>query len=99
MFYYGPVADWDYSEGPNGPAHWGELSRDWKKCSSGSHQSPIDIADSNIHLDGLVDAPAKIYYQDALASVRADGKTLEVSFYWPYTTPICALEQEFLNFL
>jgi carbonic anhydrase len=75
-----PVIEWDYSEGPNGPAHWGELSKEWKKCGQGSRQSPIDIAEDNIKLDGTVDAPAKIYYHPAHALARGDGKTLEVEW-------------------
>ena len=29
--------------GDSGPAHWGELSPDWKTCSSGERQSPVDF--------------------------------------------------------
>jgi carbonic anhydrase len=29
--------------GDIGPAHWGDLSPDWKTCSSGERQSPVDF--------------------------------------------------------
>lgn len=77
--WVGPVIEWDYSDGPHGPAHWGELSREWSKCSEGSNQSPVDVDEEHIQLDGTVDVPAKIYYHPAQAFVRGDGKTLEVS--------------------
>ncbi|CAM6090107.1 unnamed protein product [Calypogeia fissa] len=75
-----PVIEWDYSDGPNGPAHWGELSPDWKQCSSGSEQNPMNVDDEHIKLDGSVDCPAKVYYHPAHATVRADGKTLEADW-------------------
>jgi len=34
---------WNYEDGPEGPAHWGELSPDFKACSIGTRQSPIDL--------------------------------------------------------
>lgn len=37
-------AAWDY-EGDNGPQHWGELDKAYAACSTGRHQSPIDISD------------------------------------------------------
>lgn len=75
-----PVVEWDYSDGPNGPAHWGELSREWSKCSQGSNQSPVDVDEEYIKLDSNVDTPAKIYYHPAQAFARGDGKTLEVDW-------------------
>ncbi|PXF42239.1 Bifunctional monodehydroascorbate reductase and carbonic anhydrase nectarin-3 [Gracilariopsis chorda] len=30
--------------GTNGPVHWGSISTDYRKCSSGHHQSPINVA-------------------------------------------------------
>ncbi len=37
-------ARWSYS-GPGGPANWGSLSPDYRACSSGRMQSPINLAD------------------------------------------------------
>lgn len=39
----GKAAHWGY-EGHEGPAHWGEISRDYHTCKSGKKQSPIDIS-------------------------------------------------------
>ncbi len=33
---------WEY-EGHHGPAHWGEMNKDYEVCGLGKHQSPIDI--------------------------------------------------------
>lgn len=39
----GVKVEWDYSDGPKGPAHWGELHPSFKQCGVGKQQSPIDI--------------------------------------------------------
>ena len=36
------ATDWSYS-GAEGPQHWGSLNPDYKVCSSGDQQSPIDL--------------------------------------------------------
>lgn len=36
------ATNWSY-EGATGPAHWGELSPDFKTCSLGQQQTPIDL--------------------------------------------------------
>ncbi len=33
---------WEYA-GHHGPAHWGEMHKDFETCGLGKHQSPIDI--------------------------------------------------------
>jgi carbonic anhydrase len=38
---------WSYV-GNHGPAHWGELSKDYLLCSKGKKQSPIDITKSDV---------------------------------------------------
>jgi carbonic anhydrase len=44
---------WSY-EGQEGPTHWGELADEYKMCSEGVNQSPIDlIADYNADLPSL----------------------------------------------
>lgn len=35
--------DWNYLDGPKGPAHWGDLHPSFKTCARGTQQSPIDI--------------------------------------------------------
>lgn len=39
----GKGVHWSY-EGHEGPAHWGELSKDYQACMAGKKQSPIDIS-------------------------------------------------------
>jgi carbonic anhydrase len=72
--------EWDYSDGPTGPAHWGDLSPEFAACSNGVVQSPIAITEENVKLDSHLDVPSKIYYHPAHASVFGDGKTLEVTW-------------------
>jgi carbonic anhydrase len=36
-------AHWGYGAGAGGPAHWGELSEDYRACGLGTEQSPIDL--------------------------------------------------------
>jgi carbonic anhydrase len=48
--------DWRYS-GPSGPERWGELRPDWRLCSEGKRQSPIDLAASDpitVDLDPVI---------------------------------------------
>lgn len=33
----------DYSNGQNGPAHWGDLKAEWSLCKTGIAQSPLAI--------------------------------------------------------
>ncbi|MDD5390766.1 MAG: carbonic anhydrase family protein [Gallionellaceae bacterium] len=41
---------WEY-EGHHGPAHWGEMSKDFEVCGLGKHQSPIDIRKAEMKAD------------------------------------------------
>lgn len=48
---HGPEAEsFEYRKGPRGPEHWGDLSREWKACGDGKHQSPIDLASSDVKI-------------------------------------------------
>jgi len=42
----GSAPHWSY-EGHAGPAHWGELSPEFKTCGMGKMQSPVDLANAN----------------------------------------------------
>ncbi|CAK7343222.1 unnamed protein product [Dovyalis caffra] len=43
--------EFDYIEGSEkGPAHWGELKKEWTDCKSGRFQSPIDMSDSRVKM-------------------------------------------------
>ena len=64
---------WSY-EGDTGPAAWGRLRPDWRTCSEGMRQSPIDLR------EGLaVDlAPIKFHYRSTGFRIRDTGNTLQV---------------------
>lgn len=65
---------WSY-EGPEGPAHWGQLSPEFGACSSGQRQSPIDLAGA-----GLDNAPdLTLAWQPFEAVVENNGHTLQVA--------------------
>ena len=64
---------WSY-EGDTGPEAWGRLRPDWRSCSEGSRQSPIDLR------EGLaVDlAPIKFHYLSTGFRIRDTGNAVEV---------------------
>lgn len=41
-------AEFDYSDGPLGPANWGDLRPEWRLCSIGMEQSPVAINEADI---------------------------------------------------
>ncbi len=41
---------WEY-EGHHGPAHWGEMTKDFEVCGLGKNQSPIDIRKAQVKAD------------------------------------------------
>jgi carbonic anhydrase len=61
--------------GEDGPTHWGDLSADWKTCSTGAEQSPIDLAATT---DGTPDLEAAYPGQVAFEAVD-NGHTVQVS--------------------
>jgi carbonic anhydrase len=58
--------------GGNGPAHWGELRTEWKTCSTGKNQSPVDfeIVRSRQRLS--------IDYTKSSGEIINNGHTIEV---------------------
>ena len=64
---------WSY-EGDTGPEVWGRLRPDWRSCSEGSRQSPIDLS------EGLVVdlAPIKFHYLSTGFRIRDTGNAVEV---------------------
>lgn len=42
----GAGPQWGY-DGPDGPAHWGGISEDYKACGAGKMQSPVDLSHAN----------------------------------------------------
>ena len=66
---------WGY-EAENGPGVWGQLSPEYRFCSAGIHQSPIDIVNPT---------PAKLRpitfnYQPTSLNIRNTGRTIEIAY-------------------
>ena len=72
---YTETVCWGY-EAENGPDVWGQLSPEYRLCSAGIHQSPIDIVNPT---------PAKLSpiifnYQSTSLNIRNTGNTIEVVY-------------------
>lgn len=66
---------WAY-EGAHGPAHWSEIEADFKECSLGHTQSPIDIR--NAHPDPA--SPAlKFSYSSQPLRIINNGHTIQIN--------------------
>lgn len=65
---------WSY-EGETGPAHWGELSADFKSCQLGLQQTPIDLTSG---VSGQVDSVSFDYTPLPLRIVH-NGHTIQVN--------------------
>ncbi len=67
--------EWGYS-GPAGPEYWGNLSDEYKLCSGGVEQSPIDISGYETS-----DGPAIAFeYGGRAVSARNTGHTVYLDF-------------------
>jgi len=64
---------WRY-EGELGPDAWGRLRPDWRLCSEGTRQSPIDLRDG-VAVDL---APVKFHYRSTGFRIRDTGNTLQI---------------------
>jgi carbonic anhydrase len=66
---------WSY-EGKDGPAQWGTLSPEFASCSSGQHQSPIDIpATTELSSDTISFA-----YAPGALDIVNNGHTVQVNY-------------------
>jgi len=65
---------WGYGDGPNGPAHWGELNSEYATCAAGKQQSPINF-ELNIKEAAL---PSIGWTYPEEAAEDKDGKDSEV---------------------
>ncbi len=70
----GHAVHWTY-EGDTGPDNWGKLKPEWKTCSSGERQSPIDIRDG-IRVD---QEPVRFYYKPSGFRVIDNGHTVQAN--------------------
>jgi carbonic anhydrase len=61
---------WDYSDGPNGPAHW----KDWYPDCGGNNQSPIALGNVPRGTVGYVEAS----YAAVFPTVKDSGHAIEV---------------------
>jgi carbonic anhydrase len=67
------TAHWSYG-GAEGPAHWGELGSDYKSCSLGKRQSPIDLGSARLAQDSALG----LHWQPLAATVTNNGHTIQV---------------------
>jgi carbonic anhydrase len=67
-------AHWSYA-GETGPAHWGELNPEFALCSTGKHQSPIDLAKVE-----MKDLPDIVFnYKPVDVDIVNNGHTIQVN--------------------
>lgn len=67
-------AHWDYKKGS--PDYWGTLSPDYKLCSAGKQQSPINIGKTAV---AKTDKPLIFKYTDSSAQILNNGHTIQVT--------------------
>lgn len=70
----GAAPHWEY-EGAHGPAKWGELSADFKTCSLGVEQTPIDLKSAIKAQTG----PVNIGWQKMPLTIWNNGHTIQVN--------------------
>ena len=70
-------AQWSYT-GPNGPAKWGTLDKEFAECKLGELQSPIDIPDATVRKGDL---PSLLFnYKPAPLRIIDNGHTIQVNY-------------------
>lgn len=70
-------ARWAYA-GPNGPAKWGSLEKDFAACKLGKNQSPIDIPDAAARKGDM--PPLLFNYKASPLRIIDDGHTIRVNY-------------------
>lgn len=65
---------WEYG-GDKGPAHWGELAKEFALCGSGTSQTPIDIEPTT--REALTNP--ELRYQQGLVTVVNNGHTVQIN--------------------
>lgn len=71
----GKGAQWGY-EGSTGPAHWGDLSKEFRLCKEGKSQSPVNI------VNPVKERLPKIefHYKSTPLSIINNGHTIKVNY-------------------
>ncbi|XP_038894056.1 alpha carbonic anhydrase 7-like [Benincasa hispida] len=65
--------EFDYDEeGEKGPAHWGDLKREWHNCKIGRMQSPIDLFHKRVRIVSHF-TDLKIDYKSSNATLKNRG--------------------------
>lgn len=70
-------SEFEYNDGPRGPAHWGELNDEWKACGDGTKQSPIDLNDAQNNTDP---GTLRIFYHPAHATLINRGHDIMLNW-------------------
>jgi len=75
------VAEFDYTTGPNGPAHWGDLNTTWATCKTGMMQSPLAITPEIMVTDNNLDSELNADFPDnpVPSVISNDGHSIGVS--------------------
>lgn len=68
----GDSLDWGYT-GSNGPDNWGQLSKAYTLCSSGTEQSPINLTKTAVPTASLT-----LNYQATPLTIKNNGRTIRV---------------------
>lgn len=74
QFAHADGPHWTY-EGPEGPAHWGDIGPDFAACAKGQRQSPIDLASAGLEAGGDL----SVAWQPFDGLVENNGHTLQVA--------------------
>ncbi|XP_022998888.1 alpha carbonic anhydrase 7-like [Cucurbita maxima] len=66
-------SEFNYEEGgEKGPANWGNLKQEWRKCKTGTMQSPIDLSHKRVQIIPYF-GDLKIYYNPSNATLKNRG--------------------------
>ena len=69
---HGEGHPWSYEAGSKGPAHWGSIADEFRKCTVGQSQSPIDIPSAWPTLNDV-----SLEYKLTPLSIVDNGKTIQ----------------------
>ncbi|WP_106767865.1 carbonic anhydrase [Paenibacillus faecalis] len=65
--------EWSY-EGATGPEHWGDLSPEYAKCSTGLNQSPVPLMNQGKKTDSKM----TFHYEAFVPTIVNNGHTIQV---------------------